>query len=434
MLLCSFSASTQLTITSGAHLKTEGNIRLIFSNTNLINNGDCINPSGRFVFTGNATNSISGNRSVQIKELEIAKSGGAFLNLQQNIEVNGKVIFTSSNINLTEYILDLGNSGMLESESETSRITTSGIGQVWSTTELNAPISANPGNLGAFITSTQNLGTVTIKRGHQSQEPGNGITSSVLRYYDISPANNTNLNATLRFSYLEPELNTLPENSIVLWRSTTNSQWSNEMFTARDLAANWVEKNNIASFSRWTLSTANTALPVRLADWNGSIINCTARLTWNTISEQSSSHFEIEHSRDGVLFKKAGEVTAKGNSATLQKYGFTVGIEQGTHWFRLRMVNRDGSFKTSPIILLRNNCGNTEYVIYPNPVKNTLWIKGLKSDQRVVLSNENGQVVKMWQYTSSTQGFDIAPLAKGMYNIQIFQGAVPVWNGSLIKQ
>jgi hypothetical protein len=377
---------------------------------------------------------MGGNNAVQIQELEIAKTNEALLNLNQNIGVSGKVIFTSSNINLNDYTLDLGTTGFLEAESESSRITTSGVGQVSATALLNSPLSVNPGNLGAIITSSQNLGTVVLKRGHQSQTIGNGITSSVLRYYDITPTNNTDLNATVRLSYLESELNTLPENSLVLWTSTNNEQWSNQMFTARDLAANWVEKNNMASLSRFTLSAANTALPVQLLQLSGSIINCKAELVWQTASEQASRHFDIEHSRDGVQFKKVGEVAASGNSATLRNYSFTVGIDHGPHWFRLRIVDRDGSFKISSIILLRNSCGNSGYVVYPNPVKNILWIKDLQAGERVVISSGSGQVVRVWQVVSPTSGFDISTLAKGMYSIQIFQGTVQVWKGSIIKQ
>ena len=432
-----FSCKTvwaQLTITSGTQLKTAGNIQLVFANTNLVNNGTCYNTSGRFVFSGNVVNSISGSNAVQIQELEIAKTNGAFLNLQQNIGVGGKVVFTSSNINLNDYTLDLGTTGFLEAESESSRISTSGIGQVSATALLNSPLSVNPGNLGAFITSTQNLGTVLLKRGHQSQLIGNGIVSSILRYYEILPGNNTELNATLRFSYLEGELNTLPENSLVLWRSSNNTQWSNEMFTARDLVANWVEKNNLTSLSRFTLSVANTALPVQLSQWSGSIINCRAELVWKTLSEQTSSHFDIEHSSDGVLFTKVGEVLATGNSATIQRYSLNVDIDQGQNWFRLKMVDKDGTYKVSPIILLRNICTNNGYVIYPNPVKNMLWIKGLQAGQRVVFSNSNGQVIRIWQTASSASGFDVSTVAKGMYSIQIFQGAVQVWKGNIIKQ
>jgi len=206
------------------------------------------------------------------------------------------------------------------------------------------------------------------------------------------------------------------------------------MFTARDLTANWVEKNNLASLSRWTLSMANTALPVRLLQLSGSIINCKAVLVWKTTSEESSSRFEIEHSRDGVLFKKVGKVAAASNSSTLKRYDFTVGVDEGQHWFRLRIVDRNGSFKISTVILLWNNCDNDGYVIYPNPVKNMLWIKGLPAGQRVVLSNGNGQIVRVWQVASPGSGFDIATLAKGMYSIQIFQGPVQVRKGSLVKQ
>ena len=72
-------------------------------------------------------------------------------------------------LNLNGFNADLGTTGRLDAENENSRITGTNGGEVFFSTELNAPAGANPGNLGAIITSTQNLGNVLIKRGHRSQ-------------------------------------------------------------------------------------------------------------------------------------------------------------------------------------------------------------------------------------------------------------------------
>jgi hypothetical protein len=435
--ICLFSvpaAWAQLSITTGTQVKVAGNIQVVLANTSLINNGVCNNNTGRFVFSGNAANVIGGNTPIQAQEIEIAKTNGAVISLQQNMGVSGKIVFTTSNIDLSNYTIDLATTGFLEGENESSRIFTSGNGQVVATANLSAPVAANPGALGAFITSAQNLGTVVIKRGHQSQINGNGNGSSILRYYDIASTNNNGLNATLRLHYFDAELNALPEANLTLWRSTNNQQWSNEMFTAKDGAANWVEKNNIASFSRWTLSTINNPLPVQLVHWSGSIINCKAELVWETATEQGSSHFEIEHSHDGLLFTKLGRVTAAGNAATLQRYRFHAALDQGEHLFRLRMIDRDGNQKLSTVLRLRNNCSSNGYMVFPNPVKNTVWVKGLSAGQEIVLSNAGGQQVKVWQAVSPSTGLDLVSLPPGVYHIRILEGGAVVWTASLIKE
>ena len=159
--------------------------------------------------------------------------------------------------------IDLGATGAVNGESETSRLIGFAGGYIQIINTLNAPSSANPGNLGAIITSPQNLGSTTIRRGEQSQANGGGAGSSILRYYDISPATNSGLNATLRFSYFNAELNGLDENTLVLWRSPDNISWSNQGFTTRNTITNYVEKTGIDAFSRWTLSATSNPLPSR---------------------------------------------------------------------------------------------------------------------------------------------------------------------------
>src|SRR4030095_8584173 len=103
-------------------------------------------------------------------------------------------------------------------------------------------------------------GSTTIRRGHQSQPiPSAG---SIFRYYDILPTNNNSLNATFRFQYFDAELNGFNENTIVMWKSPDNINWTNQGFTVRNTIANYVEQSGIADFSRWTLSDDIAARPL----------------------------------------------------------------------------------------------------------------------------------------------------------------------------
>ncbi|HET6769525.1 MAG TPA: hypothetical protein VFH08_19095, partial [Chitinophagaceae bacterium] len=268
ILVSTHRLPAQLTITPGSQFAAVGNIQLTLQNTDLINNGNFATGNSRTSFTGNVSSFISGSQPTQFFVVTVSKTNNTSVVLQQSIAVTERVLFSSGFLDLNSFNTDLGTTGRLENEQEASRIIGENGGQVLFATMLNAPAGANPGNLGAIISSTQNLGDVIIQRGHEAQVNGVGLASSILRYYDILPANNTDLNATLRLNYFDEELNNINENSLVLFKTDDGINWSNQQFTSRDANTNFVEKTGIGSFSRWTLSNDNNALPVRFILFN----------------------------------------------------------------------------------------------------------------------------------------------------------------------
>ncbi len=79
----------------------------------------------------------------------------------------------------------------------------------------------NVGGMGAILTESSNLGSTVIRRAHTVQTGLNGGTS-IKRYYDITPTNNSGLNATLVFKYDDSELNGKPEPTLKLFSSTNS--------------------------------------------------------------------------------------------------------------------------------------------------------------------------------------------------------------------
>lgn len=246
-----------LRLTPGAYLKTSGGAYLVLEDMHLVNDGLLQQAQGDgFVkFTGGMNVNLSGNGPTFFDELLMAKAGPSTLNLQREVMVLSKVLFDGGIINLGNSVLNLGTTGIFSQESETSRAFTIGTGYVKASRDLDQPSGANIGNLGAIITSPTNMGPTTILRGNQPQIglPGG---SSILRYYDILPANNLSLKATLRFHYLDAELNSLPEGGLYQWKSKDNVNWDFVGADTRDGSANYVERANISKFERWTLSTA----------------------------------------------------------------------------------------------------------------------------------------------------------------------------------
>jgi hypothetical protein len=250
-------------LTSGATFKTTGGLVCTLDNLNLENDGILNQAAGEgsFLFKGNQNAAISGTSLPVFNIVEVAKTGGADLSLMRNIHVTSGINFTSGLFNLNNNTILLLPNGLLNGESETSRLYGSNGGYIEITTTLNGLSAVNPGNLGAIISSSQKTGSITIRRGHKSQ-PVTTAGNSILRYYDIIPVKNSSLNGSFRLHYFDAELNGLDENTIVMWKSPDNINWTNQGFTSRNTITNYVE-NSGADFSRWTLSAPYRARPGR---------------------------------------------------------------------------------------------------------------------------------------------------------------------------
>ena len=421
-LLLSCTASAQLTITSSAELFVIGDMQLTLHNTDLINNGVFSPGVNTTSFTGEISSSIGGNGGIRFFQLEVNKAGNRSLVLQRPVSVADRIIFTSGFFDLNGFNTELETTGQLDGEREESRVIGSNGGRVIARTILNGPANANPGRLGAFITSTANLGNVTIIRGHQSQT-GNGLTGSLLRYYDILSANNIDLNADLRISYFDGELNSVNENSLTVFKTENGINWIDQGFTSRDPIGNAVTKSGINSFSRWTLSDANAALPVLFILFNAKCEGNKTSLTWKTAQEQNTDHFDIERSSDGINWSVIGNIPATGNSNSENTYSFTDNNPLQNNFYRIAVHDLNGRVQFTNVI--RSSCSVADqFTLWPNPVHDNVFINITSSNESmatIMIFDSKGAMVKM-QKKSVFRGnnqftLDIGMLANGIYTV-----------------
>jgi hypothetical protein len=250
--------SAQATIGTGTQVVCNGNINLVLENLSLTNNGNFNAGTGTAYFNGNSNQFVSGTSPTAFNNLSVGKAINSRVLLQRNIDVNGNIIFTSGLLDMNNFNIILSPSSLVNGENENGRITGTNGGYIQITISPNAVVSVNAGNLGATISSMTNLGTTVIRRGHAAQVKGAITNFSINRYYDINPANNTALNASLKFSYFDAEVNGKNETDFWLWKSSDFTNWFVSATTdTRDATANYVTAKGINSFSRWTLSDAS---------------------------------------------------------------------------------------------------------------------------------------------------------------------------------
>ena len=114
---------------------------------------------------------------------------------------------------------------------------------------------------------------------------------------------------------------------------------------------------------------------VKLLEFTGSNVNNQyTQLNWSTGSENGFDHFEIEHSVSNTNFAKIGSVNGGGDSQFAQFYAFADNTPaQGSNYYRLKMVAKNGSFTYSNIVIVNFNLAVIE--IYPNPATNIVYLK-----------------------------------------------------------
>jgi hypothetical protein len=117
----------------------------------------------------------------------------------------------------------------------------------------------------------------------------------------------------------------------------------------------------------------NIILPVNLLSFSGSLRNNVTTLNWETSSEVSFSHYEIQR-KDGNsgTFSTIGNQLAAANNGNRNSYQFSDNLAAASgdvFYYRLKMVDADGQFKYSKEVLVRKNQkAITGIVVSPSPV------------------------------------------------------------------
>ncbi|HRI46264.1 MAG TPA: T9SS type A sorting domain-containing protein [Ignavibacteriaceae bacterium] len=210
-----------------------------------------------YAYMGTASQVFGDAFPQTVSGLTISNSNGMML--VQNLLVSGNLTLLDGYLDLNGNTLTLGSNALIsETPGKTVRGTS---GKLVTTRDIGVPSGVNVGGLGAVITSSVNMGSTTIERYHSARS-GSG-NSGIFRAYNISPSNNSGLNATLRFYYDESELNGIPEANLIMFKSPDGSEnsWSKIGGTV-NTNDNFVEASGINDFSYWTLSGTNNPLPV----------------------------------------------------------------------------------------------------------------------------------------------------------------------------
>lgn len=180
-----------------------------------------------------------------------------------------------------------------------------------------------------------------------------------------------------------------------------------------------------------------TPVPLRLLKFNATPGHRTVNLEWETTAEDQVQAFEVQRSRDGLVFSPIGQVQAN-NRAGRNQYRLTdEGLpEDASLVYRLKMINTDGSYTYSP--MRRVQLGKVAGIrLVPNLVTGPTILqhgRAEKGAQVEIYSTDGRRVMKLPVQKGTSQTLiDASRLLPGTYQA-VFANAGTIQFVPFVKQ
>lgn len=184
--------------------------------------------------------------------------------------------------------------------------------------------------------------------------------------------------------------------------------------------------------TEYILGQLGSPLPVTLLSFAASRCGNNVCLLWTVENEVNFSHYEVEKSTSLSNFTVIANTTARGSSARSNYTSTDLNPASGDNFYRLKMVNLDGSYNYSKII--RVNFTKTVMAsLQPNPASGFVILKELESYQQYRIVDAAGKIYLQQNIQAPVQEIDISRLSNGLYFIQLINNN-QVTTLKLVKQ
>jgi len=164
-------------------------------------------------------------------------------------------------------------------------------------------------------------------------------------------------------------------------------------------------------------------LPVELISFDGELLNANeANLSWTSENEINFSHYELEYGTiskdeiDWLLVKRLQPIMSNSTNVYQTNAFLSKEIE---HYFRLKIIDQDGTFKYSKVITLKIK--NRDFPAFNSIVQNDLVIRNLKGlSWNMYVHTLSGQLVAIQElYDLEEVNLNMDHLNTGNYLITL---------------
>ncbi len=178
---------------------------------------------------------------------------------------------------------------------------------------------------------------------------------------------------------------------------------------------------NFSEFTIYSTDNSTNPLPVELMDFKGVYQEKGVMLNWSTLSEVNANYFEVERKKlKETTFNRIGTISANGNTNKRSEYHYNdIGI-YGAVYYRLKMIDYDGTFEYSETLLLVPSFSNEDLIFYPNPSREFVSFKGIDPSfiKQVAVYDLNGTLQKSIIIQNSSR-ISLSKLPDGHYILRV---------------
>jgi len=180
----------------------------------------------------------------------------------------------------------------------------------------------------------------------------------------------------------------------------------------------------VASFSEFWINNGGTngtaPLPVSLLNFDAVKQTNSVLLKWTTENEVNALQFIVERSSNGIDYNSIGSVMANNTSGT-NYYSFPDDHPvTGINYYRLQAVDRNTTFKYSPVVKIKFGAGADKILLYPNPVSNgRLTVTTPVNCYSAQLFDAAGRLIRVYQLTGRNNNLVLHGISKGIYQLKI---------------
>ena len=173
--------------------------------------------------------------------------------------------------------------------------------------------------------------------------------------------------------------------------------------------------------SDFLIRDVSGVLPVNLTYFNAQAAGGEVALAWETALERNSKEFIVQRSTDLKEFGDIATVAAMGQTEERQAYRFVdTSPALGANYYRLRMVDQDGSYEYSKVKDVINRPNEPVLLVSPNPVSNhTIRLRTfMLENSSLKLSNILGQDIPFSIRELGNNTLELIPfsnLSPGLY-------------------
>jgi len=188
----------------------------------------------------------------------------------------------------------------------------------------------------------------------------------------------------------------------------------------------------------FTLGTTNirNALPIKLIYFTAVADGGKVRLNWEAANEQETVKYEVEKSLNSSNFNKIGTVISRQLSQSAY-IDFDNATAMGWNYYRLKIIDKSGSFSYSPVRPVKFSKGQEEVKIFPVPATDLLHLllpSSYVNTATLQLYGIDGKFIAALKPAVNNVNINVKPLAGGSYVIKIIKTNGEAASYPFIKQ